>query len=99
MFKNLPGPSSIAETFVSGARIINAEYQAFSPALFPGYQTLQKCLNSLQEIEALLVGLSEHRRRKIQDASQLGLCLPLESLEMELERLHPLHHRSITLQF
>ena len=71
MLRNLPGPSSIAETL---------------PALFPGYHTLKKCFETLQEIRALVDGLSEHRRRKILTASQRGTCLPLESLELDLER-------------
>ncbi|KAH9026728.1 hypothetical protein EDB85DRAFT_1893260 [Lactarius pseudohatsudake] len=83
---NLPGPSSIAEALVSSANL-GGKYQASYPALFPGYHTLKKCLEKLQEIKALLDGLSEHRRRKIMTASQQGSCISLESLEMELERL------------
>ncbi|KAH8976631.1 hypothetical protein EDB86DRAFT_1652206 [Lactarius hatsudake] len=69
---NLPGPENIAETL---------------PALFPGYHALKNCSETLQKIRELFDGLSEHRRRKILTASQRGACLPLESLELDLERL------------
>jgi hypothetical protein len=83
MFDNLPGSSSIAENL---------------PSFFPGYHTLKQCFEKLQEIQELLNGLSEHRRRKILSASQAGKCLSLESLEMELDRcIRP--HPSISLQF
>jgi hypothetical protein len=68
---SLTGSYSIEETF---------------PGLFPGHQTLKKCFEKLQEIQELLNGLSEHRRRKILTLSQAGKCLSLESLEMEWER-------------
>jgi hypothetical protein len=84
MFNNIPGPSSIAETLVSGAKAIGGE--SLYPILFPGHQILQKCFEGLQEIRGLLDGLSEHRRRKILTASQRGACLPLESLELDLDR-------------
>jgi len=83
MFNNLPRLSRIVETFVSGAKAISGEYQA----LFPAYHTLQQCYEKLQEAKALLDGLSEDRRRKIQIASQRRACLSLEDLEMELDRL------------
>ena len=86
MFDNLPGPSSITETLVSGAKAIGGEDRALYPTLFPGYHTLQKCSKVLQEIRALLDGLSEHRRRKIQIASQRGACFSLQDLERELDR-------------
>lgn len=89
MFDDLSGPSSMAETLVFGAKALGGEYQDSYPALFPGYHTLKKCFEALQEIKALLDGLSEHRRRKILDHSQRGRCLPLESLEMEWERCRP----------
>ncbi len=82
MFDNLPGPSIIAETLASGAKAISGEYHT----LFPAYHTLQKCFETLQEIKALLDGLSEHRRCKILNASERGVCLPLESLELDLDR-------------
>jgi len=89
MFDNLPGPSSIAdsETLVSGVKAIGGKYQALYPALFPRYRALQRCFEKLQEIRGLLDGLSEHRRRKIQIASQRGACFSLEDLELELNRL------------
>lgn len=86
MFDNLPGPSSITENLASGAKVLSREYEAFHQTLFPGYHALQKCSESLQEIKGLLEGLSEHRRRKIQLASKRGVCLSLESLELDLER-------------
>lgn len=62
-------------------------YQALSPARSPGYHTLHKCFDALQKIRALLNGLSEARRRKIQIASQRGTCFSLQDLELELDRL------------
>jgi hypothetical protein len=89
MFNNLPGPSSIAETLVSGVRALG-EYQDSYPALFPGYHTLKKCFETLEEIRRLFDGLSEHRQRKILTASQRGVCLSMESLEMQWEMcVHP----------
>jgi len=85
MFDNLPDPSSITETLVSGAKALSGEYRSLYPALFPAHHTLQKCFEKLQEIRALLDGLSEHRRRKIQIASQRGACLPLEYQYLEPE--------------
>ncbi|KAI9428514.1 hypothetical protein H4582DRAFT_2044443 [Lactarius indigo] len=82
MFNNLPGPSIIADTLASGAKAISGEYHT----LFPAYHTLQKCSETLQDIRALLDGISQHRRRKIQNASERGFCLSLESLELELDR-------------
>ncbi|KAH9074214.1 hypothetical protein EDB83DRAFT_2355453 [Lactarius deliciosus] len=87
MFDNLPGPSIIMETLVSGAKALGEEYQSLHPTIFPAYHSLQRCSEKLQEIKELLAGISEHRRRKIQIASQQGVCLSLESLELDLERL------------
>ena len=86
MSNNLPRPSRVAETFASGAALINAEYQSLYPALFPGYSTLQKCAKALQDIRALIDGISDHRRQKIQMAARRGTCLDMENLEMELDR-------------
>jgi hypothetical protein len=89
MFDNFPGASSITENLASGAKTLTREYQSIYPTLFPAHHALQKCFEKLQEIRGLLEGLSEHRRRKIQIASQRGHCLPLESLELDLERCIP----------
>lgn len=64
------------------------ENETFS-ALFPGHRNLTKSFEMLRELKALLDGLSEHRRRKILIASQLSGASfpPLESLEMEWDRL------------
>jgi len=86
MFDSLPGPSSITETLVSGAKALSGEYQSLYPALFPTHHTLKKCFERLQEIRALLDGLSEHRRHKIQIASQRGACCSLQDLELELDK-------------
>lgn len=88
MFNNLPGPSSIVETLVSGAKSLS-EYQDSFQALFPGFHTLKKCFEMLEEIRRLLEGLSEHRRRKIQIASQRGVCLSVGNLEMQWEMCVP----------
>jgi len=87
MFNNLPGPSSIVETVVSGTKALTEKYEARYPAVFPAYHTLKKCYEKLQEIRALLDGLSEARRRKIQIASKRGACLSLEDHEGEWTRL------------
>ncbi|KAF8267528.1 hypothetical protein EI94DRAFT_1700915 [Lactarius quietus] len=88
MFNNLPGPSSIVETVVSGTKALTEKYEARYPAVFPAYHTLKKCYEKLQEIRALLDGLSEARRRKIQIASKRGACLSLEDHEGEWTRLY-----------
>jgi hypothetical protein len=61
-------------------------YQALSPAPSPGYHTLRQSFDALQRVRALLDGLSEARRRKIQIASQRGTCFSLQDLELELDR-------------
>lgn len=60
-------------------------YKAFSSP----YDTLRKTFEKLQEIKALISGLSEHRRRKISIAAQSGACHSLEDLELDLDRCVP----------
>lgn len=56
------------------------------------YYTLQKCFEKLQDIKALIDGLSEHRRRKILIAAQSGACHSLGDIELELDRLVDEYH-------
>lgn len=63
-------------------------YQVLFPARSTGYHILHKCFETLQQLSALINGLSEHRRRKIQMAYQRGgrRVLSVEDLELELDR-------------
>ena len=51
--------------------------------------TLRKTFEKLQEIKALINGLSDRRRGKILIAAQSGACHSLEDLELDLDRCVP----------
>lgn len=85
VFDNDSSPSNEAGSLLSRAWIGADSYKT----IFRPYDTLRKTFEALQEIKALLDGLSEQRRRKIAIAAQSGACHSLESLELELDRCVP----------